>query len=194
MMMRCCGSVKPHFNSDPRLYRASWGAWPLFYAGVIAHAIYCIMRCSMSYSDLASTPAKYKAGIDATKTETIRDGVVRRYFPRQAADDVEALRSRIGLCQVQGGRRHLVAQGQHGKDRFHAASRAQQMSCRRLGGGDGGAAPRAEYGLDGGELTGVANRRGGCMGVQVPDLPGGDVGLQDRQFHGAPSAGAVVGW
>ncbi len=87
-----------------------------------------------------------------------------------------------GLVEVEGRRRHLVAERQDREDRLDRARGAQQMPGRRFGRRHGElVGVIAEQALHRPQLDLVAERRRGAVGVDVVDVLGVELGaLQGR--------------
>src|ERR1700730_3692311 len=71
--------------------------------------------------------AQNNAGIDAAKTEAVRDRVCDRNVPGLPADQIDALGERIRIFEIEGWRRDLVANGKDGENRLQSAGGSQQM-------------------------------------------------------------------
>ncbi len=133
--------------------------------------------------------------VGAAEAEGVREGVVDPGWLRLVGDVVQAA-LRIELDDVHRGRGDLVLHGQDGDAGFQAAGAAEEVAGHGLGGADqklviDGAL--AEDVLDGLGLEGVAEGRGGGVGVDVVDLVGRDAGDFERVLHGAAAAFAFGG-
>src|SRR5438874_6392037 len=126
--------------------------------------------------------AKHQRSIGTAEAEGIREHDVD--VPR-----VRPVRNQVhrglhgGVVEVDGRRRDLVPNGQHGKDRFDGTRRSEQMTDRGLGGRHGNAACRiADEALHGRELDFVAHRRRGAVCVDVIEVGSRNTGSVDRHF------------
>src|SRR5947209_7933604 len=82
---------------------------------------------SLLFADPGLVTAEGQRHVVPTETERIVDGVFEVACPRLARDNVE-IDLRVEVLQVQGGRDDLVAQCEHGQDRFDSANRADGVA------------------------------------------------------------------
>src|ERR1700743_1536791 len=71
--------------------------------------------------------AQNNTGIDAAKTEAVRDCVRDGKLPGLPADQIDALGKRIRIFEVEGRRCDLVANGEDSENRLQPAGGSQQM-------------------------------------------------------------------
>ncbi len=116
-----------------------------------------------------------------------------RHFSRFAGNEINSFRRRIGMIQIEGRRRNLVAQRKHREDRFQARRRRRagvrsptsSMLPRRSSG--------PEHRFDRGNLAEIADRRRGRGGVEMLDIDRRNRRLAQRDFDRAPGAVAAFG-
>ena len=98
----------------------------------------------------------------------------------------------VGNVQIDGGRRDLIAQGQHRDSGLQAARAAQQMAGHGFGGADGELiSVLAKDALERGGFNTVAHFGGGAVRIHIVDLFGFNAGVLNRQAHHAERSIAV---
>ncbi len=117
------GPTHPHASAAPRQSRDST---------VLKTAATPIMRCRKRDGTILRCTSEYQRAVGSAKPE----GVFQRVIDLQVTRGVGAvvqIAFGIGIGQIDGGRRNLVINGQHGDHRFDAAGSSQQVPGHRLG-------------------------------------------------------------
>src|SRR6266852_9944624 len=82
---------------------------------------------------LLTPPSNQTRAVGPAKPERVGHRVVERCLPRVVGDEVHVARAGVLVFEIDGGRKDLVAQGEHGDAGFEASGTAQQMSSHGLG-------------------------------------------------------------
>ena len=102
-------------------------------------------------------------------------------------DEVHVPGAGVLIFEIDGGRKNLVAEGEHGDAGFEASGAAQQMAGHRFGGTDREFVLAKEI-PDGLGFQRVANRGRRAMRINVADVGGLDAGIADGIPHDAEAA------
>ena len=162
-------------------------------------------RCRRRFRRLSVPPAEFDpmpAGVIAfsvflaTRGRSLRQTSLILARPSPQWSDLShgvAPRSRrtIGMDEVEGRRRDLLAQCEDGEDRLRPAGGAERMACRRLLGAGRDPPLPDEHSIDGCKLAQTTDRRRGRMRVQVMHVARRNPCPVELRRHGAGRAFAA---